>query len=367
MNYNNCVRLKNTALAILLGGIIMKRYSAPITEENFSKASKFILDLFRKIKGKNRAYNIVVPLSTVIFIFLSSIFTYGAIYSFSTADDAVIFESLKPVTDIWLFFSDLLIQEGLAWYYNILIFVAVLFLVPSAISLIISVIFVLSTKKQSLPDTCVTEKDKASALHGILSEKSKKIFIDEEVFGWICTAVYLVLMVAFTVFSIILTIDKSQLSELFGLIIGALFVFAVLAFIYYYAYLAFYYMNTFACNANSIFSYQNDVYDYWCSVDSEEAKRNEERKRQEEAKKRAASTGTSSYAGMAYYEGAKKKAMRNLENYTGNISYHEFDMPYTHLEAKEALRSYLNSNASSELKEEAIKKFNNYFLDNYTE
>ena len=121
MNYNNCVRLKNTALAILLGGIIMKRYSAPITEENFSKASKFILDLFRKIKGKNRAYNIVVPLSTVIFIFLSSIFTYGAIYSFSTADDAVIFESLKPVTDIWLFFSDLLIQEGLAWYYNNLI------------------------------------------------------------------------------------------------------------------------------------------------------------------------------------------------------------------------------------------------------
>ena len=344
----------------------MKRYSAPITEDSFNSASKFILKKLRLNIGKNRAYNVVLPLSTVIFVLFSALFTFGGIHSFSTEDDAIIFEKLKPVTDIWLFFKDLLFQEGLAWYFNVLIFVAFLFLLPAAVSLVISLVFTVTAKMPEIPITLITAKEKAASLHGVITKKRKVISIDEEVLGIICTVIYIASMVAFTVYSIILTFESSDLSDLPAIIIGALFVFAILSFVYYYLYLAFYHVNTFACRAKSLYSYVKDVYEFWCSVDPEEAKRNEERKRQEEAKKRAAST-TSSYAGMAYYEEAKKQAMRNLENYTGNVSYHEFDMPYTHLEAKEALRSYLNSNASSELKEEAIKKFNNYFLDNYTD
>ena len=42
------------------------------------------------------------------------------------------------------------------------------------------------------------------------------------------------------------------------------------------------------------------------------------------------------------------------------------DLP-VFLEKAIVLKNYLNSNATSELKEEAIKKYNNYFLDNYTD
>ena len=56
--------------------------------------------------------------------------------------------------------------------------------------------------------------------------------------GVICTVIYIASMVAFTVYSIILTFDFSDLSDLPALIIGALFVFAILSFVYYYLYLA---------------------------------------------------------------------------------------------------------------------------------
>ncbi len=345
----------------------MKKYSSPITEENFEDASRIILKKCRKYIGRSRAYNIVVPLSTVLFMFLSLIFTYGAIYSIRDAEDQVVFDTLKPITGIWQFFADTLIQEGAAWYINIAVFAAALLLIPMIISLIVSIIFTITAKEPTMSVEATSAKGKARALYETVSGVKKGIDVDEGLLSLWCGGVYIAIVLAFTIYSVVLTFDFSQPEELISLIIGAGVVFTVAYFAYSYLFMLSYFMNTCACTPESIYKYKSDAYDYLCSVDPEEAKLNEEKKKEEEAKKQAASSNytTSSYAGMAYYEEKKAEAMRNIDKYVYGYSYPDYKMTGIHLDDKEALRQYLNSNAPDSVKAEAIKKYNDYHLDNF--
>ena len=343
----------------------MKRYTSPITEENFESASKFILKICRKSIGKRRAYKVVVTVSTVLFMFLSLIFSYGAIYSISSADDEVIFNSLKPVTAIWQFFADILVQEGAKWYINVPIFLAALLLVPMAISIILSVILRLTSKKLTIPEKATTVKEKAEALHEIVS-RSYHSEIDYGITALICAGVYIAVMVAFTVYSMILTADLFQLEDIISIIIGAAVVFTVLYFVHAYLFMLYYFMNICACAPKSVHGYKTDVYEFWCSVDPEEAKRRDEKKKEEEARKAAiASDRMSLYKDTAYYKERKAETMRNIDKYVYGYSYSDYKMTGIHLDDKEALRQYLQSNAPDDVKQAAIKKFNDYHLDNF--
>ena len=293
----------------------MKRYTSPITEENFESASKFILKICRKSIGKRRAYKVVVTVSTVLFMFLSLIFSYGAIYSISSADDEVVFNSLKPVTAIWQFFADILVQEGAKWYINVPIFLVALLLVPMAISIILSVILRLTSKKLTIPEKATTVKEKAEALHEIVS-RSYHSEIDYGITALICAGVYIAVMVAFTVYSMILTADLFQLEDIISIIIGAAVVFTVLYFVHAYLFMLYYFMNICACAPKSVHGYKTDVYEFWCSVDPEEAKRRDEKKKEEEARKAAiASDRMSLYKDTAYYKERKAETMRNIDKY----------------------------------------------------
>ncbi len=344
----------------------MKRYKSPITEENFEVASKFILKKCRKSRGRRRAYKVVVPVSTALFMFLSLIFSYGAIFSISTAEDAVVFEKLKPITAIWQFFAHILVQEGAKWYINVPIFVAALLLVPMAISIVLSVIFALTSKKLTIPEKATSAKEKAEALHGIIEGSYHSTEVDYGVIALINAGVYIALMVAFTVYSMILTFDSSQLDDLISLIIGAAVVFTVLYFVHAYLYMMYYFMNICACPLTSIYQYKTDVYDFWCDVDPEEAKRRDEKKKADEAKKAAAERDRLSlYKDTAYYKERKAEAMRNIDKYVYGYSYPDYKMTGIHLDDKEALRQYLQSNAPDDVKQAAIKKYNDHHLDNF--
>lgn len=343
----------------------MKRYKSPITEENFEVASKFILKKCRKSRGRRRAYNVVVPVSTILFMFLSLIFSYGAIFSIRTAEDAVVFEKLKPITAIWQFFSDILVQEGAQWYINVPIFLAALLLVPMAISIVLSVILRLTSKNLTIPEKATTVKEKAEALHEIVS-RSYHSEMDYGIMALICAGVYIAVMVAFTVYSMIMTADLLQLEDLISIIIGAIVVFTVLYFVHAYLFMLYYFMNICACAPKSVHEYKTDVYDFWCAVDPEEAKRRDEKKKAEEARKAAiASDRLSLYKDTAYYKERKAEAMRNIDKYVYGYSYPDYKMTGIHLDDKEALRQYLQSNAPDDVKQAAIKKYNDYHLDNF--
>lgn len=345
----------------------MKRYSAPITEENFDFSSDHILKKCRKSIGRRRAYKVVVPVSTALFMFLSLIFSYGAIFSISTAEDAIVFEKLKPITAIWQFFADLLVQEGAKWYINVPIFVAALLLVPMAISIILSVIFKLTSKKPDLPAEAISAKEKAKALHEIIESSHHSSEIDYGVVALVNAGVYIALMVAFTVFSMILTFDFSQLDDLISLIFGAVVVFSVLYFVHAYLYMMYYFMNVCTCGLKSIFKYKTDVYDFWCSIDPEEAENREKKKKEEEAKKAAAERDRLSlYKDTAYYRERVAEAKRNIDKYAYGYSYPDYVMRGTHFEDKEALTQFLQSNAPYDVKQAAIRKFNDHYLDNFT-
>ena len=345
----------------------MNRYSAPITEENFDFSSDFILKKCRKSRGRKRAYKVVVPVSTVLFLFLSLIFSYGAIFSISTADDAIVFEKLKPISAIWQFFADLLVQEGAKWYINVPIFVAALFWVPMAISIILSVILKLTSKKLDLPVEAISAKEKAKALHEIIESSHHSVEIDYGVVAFVIAGVYIALMVAFAVFSMILTFDFSQLDDLIGLIIGAAVVFSILYFVYAYLYVMYYSMNVCTCRPKSIFEYKTDVYDFWCSIDPEEAENSEKKKKEEAAKKAAAERDRLSlYKDTAYYREKVVEAKRNIDKYAYGYSYPDYVMRGTYFEDREALTQFLQSNAPDDVKQAAIKKFNDHYLDNFT-
>lgn len=345
----------------------MKRYAAPITKENFDFSSDFILEKCRKSRGRKRAYKVVVPVSTVLFMFLSLIFSYGAIFSISTAEDSIVFEKLKPLTAIWQFFVDLLVQEGAKWYINVLIFVAVLLLVPMALSIILSVIFKLTSKKLDLPAEAISVKEKAKALHEIIESSHHSTEIDYDVVALVNAGVYIALMVAFTVFSMILTFDISQLDDLAGLVIGAVVAFSVLFFVHEYLYMVYYFMNVCTCAPKSIFKYKTDVYDFWCSIDPEEAKNREKKEKEEAAKKAAAERDRMSlYKDTAYYREKFAEAKSNMAKYAGDNCYHNYVMQGTYFEDKEALTLFLQSNAPYDVKQEAIRNFNNHYLDNFT-
>lgn len=345
----------------------MKRYSAPITKENFDFSSDFILKKCRKSRGRKRAYKVVVPVSTVLFMFLSSVFSYGAIFSISTGDDAIVFEKLKPITAMWQFFADLLVQEGAKWYINVPIFVAALLLVPMAISIILSVIFKLTSKKLELPAEAISTKEKAKALHEIIESSHHSVEIDYSVVALVNAGVYIALMVAFTVFSMVFTFDFSQLEDLVGLIIGAVVVFSILYFVHAYLYMMYYFMNVCTCGPKSIFKYKTDVYDFWCSIDPEEAENREKKKREEAAKKAAAERDRLSiYKDTAYYRERVAEARRNIDKYVYDYSYPDYVMQGTYFEDKEALTQFLQSNAPYDVKQAAIRKFNDHYLDNFT-
>ncbi len=346
----------------------MKGYVAPITEENFQDASDYVLNLYRKNLGKSRAFNVVVPISTVLFMFMSLIFTYGAIYCISTADDAAVFEKFKPITAIWQFFADILMQEGVAWYINIIIFVVALLLIPMIISAVLSVILRTTAKMPEISLDAVSTKEKARALYETVSRKNKTLISDEELLSMFCAGVYIALMLAFTIYSIILTSDSLQAEDLIGLVIGMLVVFAIAFFVYEYLFMLAFFINTCLCTPKSFITYENDVYEFLCSIDPEEAKRNEEKKKQEEEKRKAARHDSLSlYADTAYYREKKAEAMRNIQKYAYGNSYSDYNLTGIHLDDKEALRQYLQSNAPDDVKAEAIKKYNDYHLDYYIE
>ncbi len=344
----------------------MKGYQAPITEENLQVVSDSILKLCRKNAGKDRAFNVVLPLSTVLFGFLALIFTYGAIYSISTADDAVVFEKFKPITAIWQFFTNLLLQEGAPWYINIPIFLIALLLIPMAISAIVSILLRLTTKMPEISPEVLSLKEKARFLYEAIPTTHKVINFDYGVFSLWCAGVYTALMLAFTIYSMVLTFDYSDLSNLISIVIGMLVAFTAAFFAFAYLFMLSYFLNTCLCTSKSLYKHKTDVYEFLCTLDPEEAKRREEKKKQDEAKKRAAEQAALDiYKDTAYYKERKAETMRNIDKYVYGYSYSDYKLTGIHLDDKEALRQYLNSNAPDDVKQEAIKKYNDYHLDNF--
>ena len=344
----------------------MKKYSAPITEENFPSASAYLLKLCRKNIGRNRAYNIVIPLCTVLFLFLALIFSYGGIYSIGDAEDAIIFDKLKPITEIWQFFAKMLMQEGVAWYVNLAIFVVALFLIPMAVSLVLSVIFSLTAKPLTISAQATSFKEKARNLYETVSSASGAMDVDSGILGLWCAGVYTALLLAFTVYYMVVLWDSLLIMSFVSLAIGILVVFTILYFVYAYAFMLSFYLCTLACTPKKIANYANDAYEFLCLEDPEEAKLNEEKKAKEAARKGVPpSFSTDLFKDTEYYKERKAQAARNIDKYVYGYSYPDYVLTGVRLKDREALRQYLNSNAPDSVKAAAVKRYNDYHLDNF--
>ena len=341
----------------------MKRYKSPITEGNFDSASKFLLKFSGKCLSIRRAYQVVVPVGTILFIALSLLFSYGAIFSLGMEDDMIIFANLQPVTDVWEYFRDMLMQEGAAWYINLAIFAGVLFGLPMAVCLVLSILLRLTKRTPKLPAEAVSFKDKAKELHKIVSSY-KNPEKEEGVWPLVSAGVYILFLLAFAVYSYILTMDVYTAEGVVALIFGAGVCLTIVYFAFAFLFSMFHYLSILACYPESIEQEQQELYDFWCSVDPEEAANREKKKKEEQAKKAAAERSRLDlYKDTAYYRERKAEALSQLNP----GAYSTYEIGGTHYDAKERLQQFLTSGASQEAKQDAIKRFNEHYLDNFTE
>lgn len=344
----------------------MRRYSSPITEENFEEASSFILKKCRSSAARARASMIVVPLGTVLYVVLSLIFTYGGIYSLRTAKEAVIFEKFEFLTKIWEIFAKPLLQEGAAWYINVPIFLAALLLIPMMISMVISLAFLCASKRRSHSLDAGSLKEKARDLYNIIDNVPYHREPDSGIMGLCLAGGYIAILLAFAVCSIVLTFEMVE-TELFPIIIGVGIALLILYFVFAYLFMLSLYLNTLLCSRVSLHKYKTDAYEFLCTQDPEEAKRNEEKQRAEAAKKSSHSDiSVDLYKDTAYYQERKAEAMRNINQYVYGNYYSDYTMTGIHLDDKAALRQFVNGPAPESAKAAAIKQFNDHYLDNFT-
>ncbi len=341
----------------------MKKYSAPITEENFDSAAAIILKHSRICAAGNRASNIVVPVGTALYVFLSLIFTYGIFYSLSSAEDAIVFEKLGFITAIWEFFAKLLMVEGAAWYINAAIFVLALLLIPMIISMIISLIFLFTSKEITIAPEAVTAKDKGKSLYETISNLPENLDADYGIMGLVCAGVYIALVIAFMIYGFVLTFSEEMLYNLFYIVIGVIFAAIIVYFAYTYLFMLSGYMNACLCSKRFNYKFKTDVYNFWCENDPEESERNQKEK---EAKSNTTSgTSMGLFTDTAYYKERKEETMRNIDKYVYGYSYPDYTLTGVRLDDRAALVQYLNSNAPDSVKAAAIKKYNDYHLDNF--
>ena len=63
----------------------MKNFPTTITTENFNDAQQFVLKALTKVKRKALLQKLVNPIGSILFLFLSLLLVYGAVFSLSDA------------------------------------------------------------------------------------------------------------------------------------------------------------------------------------------------------------------------------------------------------------------------------------------
>ena len=258
----------------------MKEFPNTITTENFSDVAKLTSKFIAKSKKKALIRKIIKPVGGILFLLLSFLLVYGAIFSLSDTEDMLVFQKLEPITKLWTLFSETLTTSDMAWYIYWPILIVAAFVIPLLVSAIITIIVSIAYKTPAEPIPEGSDAEKAKALCQSAS-KIKKQSDESDAYEHIFTIAFLVLVVGLVIFAFI-TLEFTT-SALVGTIIGMLICGAVLYYIYSLIFLVFAMFNSKFYEMPSIGNLALSADEYWLSVDPEEAAR-----RKEEAERKAA-------------------------------------------------------------------------------
>ena len=255
----------------------MAKFPSPITADNFDQAAKFVSNSLAGAKRKNLIFKIAHPLSGLIFTLFSVLLVYGAIFTNTTEDEMIVFEKLGFVTDIWNKLSGAIVSADMAWYIYWGILIAAWFLVPLAVTAVISIVVSLCVKGGDA--ICgETEAERAKQLNSMaveLSGMDNRYAGDgwKTAFKWIFVLLICGLL-AFAFFAL----KMIEGSMLIGFAVCAVILFFVYGLILRW----FYALNRLFYNIHPPYGLKDATDAYWLSVDPDEKTRREQEKQRRE-------------------------------------------------------------------------------------
>lgn len=266
----------------------MAKFPKSITAENFDKTAKLVSSELAKAKRKNVIFKIAHPIGGLLFTILSFFLVYGAIFTFTSEEEKIVFENLGAVTDIWTKFSGAITSPDMVWYIYWGILVAAWFLLPVAVTAVISILVSIFAKSNDSVSGD-TDAEKAKSLNA-LAEKLGAMDNRNAGNGWkTCYQwVFVILICALLVFAF-LTL-KMAIGEM---VIGFAICAVILFFVYGWILGAFYGLNRLFYTVKPYYGLRDATDAYWLSVDPDEKTRREEEKERlakeaAEARERAA-------------------------------------------------------------------------------
>lgn len=152
----------------------MKSFPQKITSDNFNEAANLILSATASIEKNEKTKKIVRPVGSILFVFFSLIFIYGAIYQNISAEEAIVFEKLMPITNIWAFFAGVLTRPDMAWFIFAGVLVVAAFAIPLLVSALIKLLVSLTHKSNINPFSEGDTAKNAKKLHLLATDLYKK-------------------------------------------------------------------------------------------------------------------------------------------------------------------------------------------------
>lgn len=267
----------------------MKNFPSTITAENFNDVAKLTSKFVSKSKKKSLIRKIIKPVSGILFLLLSFLLVYGAIFNLCDPEDMFVFEKLEPITKLWTLFSGTFTTVDMAWYLYWPILIVATFVIPLLVSAIITIIvsFVYKTTPLDIPEG--SDAEKAKALRQSAME-IKKQSDESDSYEIVFTIAFLALLVAFIVFAFIVLKIPFSMATILSSLVGMAIVGAILYYVYSIIFLIFAIFNGKFYEMPNCGNIVAIADAYWLSVDPEEAarrKEEEKRKAREAEEKRA--------------------------------------------------------------------------------
>ncbi len=124
----------------------MDRFSYSLTPNTVDKAAKTMIDELISRRKKEAIKRIVKPVGNGLFVLLNFLYIYGAIYENTSHEDLHMYKLLTPLTKIWSVFAFVMHKWELEWYVFAGILAVAAFVIPLAVSAVITLIYSLIYK-----------------------------------------------------------------------------------------------------------------------------------------------------------------------------------------------------------------------------
>lgn len=261
----------------------MKNFPTTITTENFNDAQQFVLKALTKVKRKALLQKLVKPIGSILFLFLSLLLVYGAVFSLSDAEDMMVFKDLTFITDIWERFSGLLTTPDMAWYIYWPILIVAMFVIPILVSAVITIIVSVAYKPATSLSDEGSEAEKAKALHQAAATVEAGN-TESDKYTIAMPIIFISILAIFILYAFFVVKIGFSAEMVVGIIIACAVLYYVymLLFVVFEALLSYFYGNKSYGNIAA----STDA--YWLSVDPEEAARRKEEEERKEREKEAA-------------------------------------------------------------------------------